>query len=164
MNNELTKAWYKQFWPWFLIALPGSVVIASVATIIIAVKNPDSVVVDDYYKAGLGINRNLSREQLASQLGIKSQLKINDKRQATVILAAKEGAIPAALTLRFMHPTMADRDQAVLLTRIDTMTFRGNVKPLSSGIWNIVIESDEPSWRIQERINIDHNKTDYTLR
>ncbi len=69
MNEDQVKAWYKQFWPWFLIALPGSVVIASVATIIIAIKNPDSIVVDDYYKAGLAINRDLSREQLAIQTG-----------------------------------------------------------------------------------------------
>jgi hypothetical protein len=164
MNDQLTKAWYKQFWPWFLIALPGSVVIASVATIIIATRNPDSIVVDDYYKAGLAINRNLSREQLASHLGIQSRLTINDKQQATITLTAKKGAIPAELTLKFMHPTLADRDQVILLSRIDSVTFSGNIEPLSSGTWNIAIESAEPSWRIQERIDIDHNKTVYTIR
>ncbi len=25
--------WYKQFWPWFLIALPASVVVASLITV-----------------------------------------------------------------------------------------------------------------------------------
>tara|TARA_R110002072_G_scaffold24747_4_gene83712 strand:- start:11289 stop:11489 length:201 start_codon:yes stop_codon:yes gene_type:complete len=34
-----TKPWYKQFWPWFLISLPSSVVIASIITISLAVKN-----------------------------------------------------------------------------------------------------------------------------
>lgn len=34
-----TTPWYKQFWPWFLIALPGSVVIASLFTISLAVEN-----------------------------------------------------------------------------------------------------------------------------
>ena len=34
-----TKPWYKQFWPWFLIALPGSVVVASMFTINLAVQN-----------------------------------------------------------------------------------------------------------------------------
>lgn len=38
-NDSDTKPWYKQFWPWFLISLPGSVVIASMFTISIAVEN-----------------------------------------------------------------------------------------------------------------------------
>jgi len=40
MNKQTdSKPWFKQFWPWFLIALPGSVVIASVFTLILAYEN-----------------------------------------------------------------------------------------------------------------------------
>ena len=42
MNNKTeqqAKVWYKQFWPWFLISLPASVVVASMFTISIAVEN-----------------------------------------------------------------------------------------------------------------------------
>ncbi len=39
--------WYKQFWPWFIIALPASVVVASFITLWIAISNPDQLVVDD---------------------------------------------------------------------------------------------------------------------
>jgi FixH len=34
------EPWYRQFWPWFLIALPGSVVIASFVTLYIASSEP----------------------------------------------------------------------------------------------------------------------------
>ena len=27
--------WYRQFWPWFLIALPGTVVVAAIGTLVI---------------------------------------------------------------------------------------------------------------------------------
>lgn len=43
MNKPDSKPWYKQFWPWFLIALPGSVVIASFITIGIAVENAPTI-------------------------------------------------------------------------------------------------------------------------
>ena len=46
MQNEVEteKApWYKQFWPWFLISLPASVVIASMFTISIAVENAPTI-------------------------------------------------------------------------------------------------------------------------
>lgn len=39
--------WYKQFWPWFIIALPASVVVASFFTLWLAISNPDHLVVDD---------------------------------------------------------------------------------------------------------------------
>jgi len=43
--------WYKQFWPWFIISLPASAVIASFTTLWIAISNPDSMVVtDDEYR------------------------------------------------------------------------------------------------------------------
>ena len=39
--------WYRQFWPWFIIALPASVVVASFFTLWLAISNPDQLVVDD---------------------------------------------------------------------------------------------------------------------
>jgi len=51
LNHESTtpvvESWYKQFWPWFLIALPGSVVIASMFTITLAVQNAPIIVQKD---------------------------------------------------------------------------------------------------------------------
>ncbi len=43
--------WYRQFWPWFIIALPASAVIASFVSLWLAVSNPDHLVVtDDEYQ------------------------------------------------------------------------------------------------------------------
>ena len=47
---EQIQPWYKQFWPWFLITLPGIVVIASMITIYIAVTNPDRLVKKDQHE------------------------------------------------------------------------------------------------------------------
>lgn len=43
-QNTDTKPWFKQFWPWFLISLPGAVVIASMFTITLAVQNAPIIV------------------------------------------------------------------------------------------------------------------------
>ena len=39
--------WYRQFWPWFIIALPAAAVLASFFTLWLAISNPDYLVVDD---------------------------------------------------------------------------------------------------------------------
>jgi hypothetical protein len=61
--------WFKQFWPWFIIALPAAAVIASFVTLWLAISNPDQVIVtDDEYR------------QLKSEL--KAQAPAKDKEQA----------------------------------------------------------------------------------
>lgn len=61
--------WYKQFWPWFIIALPASAVIASFISLWLAVSHPDQLVVtDDEY-------RRLNSE-------LKAQLPVNENKQA----------------------------------------------------------------------------------
>ncbi|MBV1875558.1 MAG: FixH family protein, partial [Cycloclasticus sp.] len=80
MNNlpEDNTPWYKQFWPWFLILLPFSVVIASVITFIIAQKNPPSLVSSNYYKEGLAINASKQLEENAKKLGLSATVSTNN--------------------------------------------------------------------------------------
>ena len=52
LQNEKSESvqnqpWYRQFWPWFIIALPASAVIASFISLWLAVSNPDHLVVDE---------------------------------------------------------------------------------------------------------------------
>jgi len=60
--------WYKQFWPWFIIALPASVVVASFFTLWLAISNPDHLVVDD------AEYRKLKGE-------LKAQLPVEEKKE-----------------------------------------------------------------------------------
>jgi len=46
-TNTPEPPWYKQFWPWFIIALPATAVIASFITLYLAISRPDYIVVDD---------------------------------------------------------------------------------------------------------------------
>ncbi|HEY5774490.1 MAG TPA: FixH family protein [Xanthomonadales bacterium] len=63
--------WYRQFWPWFIIALPTSAVIASFVSLWLAVSNPDQLVVtDDEYL------------QLKSELKAQTPVKPHSKTEA----------------------------------------------------------------------------------
>jgi len=60
--------WYRQFWPWFIIALPTSAVIASFVSLWLAVSNPDHLVVtgDEY-------------RQIKSELKAQEPIKENNE-------------------------------------------------------------------------------------
>src|SRR5215831_12664111 len=66
--------WYRQPWPWFLIALPAIAVVGSVAAAVLAVRSDDGIVAADYYKRGLEINAQLSRLERAAELGLTADV------------------------------------------------------------------------------------------
>ena len=65
----MTQArWYKQFWPWFLIALPSAAVIASFISLDIAIKHADTPVHGDYVQHGLTVlHKNPAHETQLQQ-------------------------------------------------------------------------------------------------
>lgn len=101
--------WYRQPWPWFLLLLPGVVVLASFATLFIALDNPHSLVRDDWYKDGLAINRQLAQHEYARTHHIRASLHVDTAgRQLEIRLVAPEA--PAGLRLGIVHPTDANLD------------------------------------------------------
>ena len=58
--------WYREPWPWILMAGPVAAVVAGAITLWIAVTHQDALVADDYYKQGLAINRTLDRQTAAA--------------------------------------------------------------------------------------------------
>ena len=55
--------WYREPWPWLLMAGPAVVVVAGLFTAWLAVVHEDGLVADDYYKQGLGINKSSSAKK-----------------------------------------------------------------------------------------------------
>ena len=66
MNPAMAPPWYRQPWPWLLMAGPAIVVVAGIVTAVIAFTGADGVIADDYYKQGMAINRTLAREAKAA--------------------------------------------------------------------------------------------------
>ena len=74
------RPWYREPWPWILMSGPFAVVVAGLVTAWIAVANDDPLVVDNYYKEGLAINRVLERDHVAAQGGYRAELMLSQDR------------------------------------------------------------------------------------
>jgi uncharacterized protein len=70
------RAWYREPWPWLVMAPPAVAVVAGLATVWIAVANADGLVVEDYYRQGLAINKVIAREERARALGLSARVEL----------------------------------------------------------------------------------------
>jgi hypothetical protein len=146
LPREDALPWYRQFWPWFLILLPASVVVAAVSTLVIANRGADDLVVDEYYKDGLAINRQLEKQRRARELGIAADLSVEGRS----IVVQTRGPVRAnALRLQLSHPMEADRDFELALDNFGSGVFRGTLPQPVAQRWHWILESPgDQAWRI----------------
>ena len=141
-----TRPWHRQFWPWFLIMLPASVVVAGLSTLYIANRHSDDLVVDEYYKDGLAINRQLEKKQRASAQGISASLQF-DSGSVSVRL---DGPVNSEeLVLLLSHPLEADRDFTVTLDKASVGLYTGILEAPVAARWHWTLEAqDGAGWRL----------------
>ncbi len=149
------KPWYKHGWAWFLIALPMSVVVASISTYFIAMKGLDPVITKDYYKEGLAINKDLSLDKKAAQLGLSAKLDI-DGQTVTLKLSAKDAGTLTALSrqpLKFELENLSFQanNLETTLMPIEAGVWRGQMTDkVSQATWSARLQG--PDWRISQRL------------
>ena len=60
MSKQSSGPWWKFPYVWMVVGGPAVVVVASFATLYLAITRPDPVVDGDYYRKGSEINKTLS--------------------------------------------------------------------------------------------------------
>lgn len=161
MNTVLQPTpWYRQFWPWFIISLPLTAVIASFATLFIAAHNPDGLVADNYYKEGLAINLELDRDRHAAALGLSALVRIDpasDRLVLTLDGPASAGQ-SADIELRMIHPTRSHLDRTLVLTRESGNRWSAPLNNPAPGRWHIQLESASGGWRVTGRLALPEER------
>ena len=153
-GHEKELPWYREPYVWLLIAFPLAAVIGGIFTIILAVQSDDGLVVDDYYKNGLAINRTLERDNVTRQNKLSATLQLEPGApQFRVILKASEGFdFPDSLQAQFLNASRKGFDQVVELSRQQQSNYIGDTPELIRGKWHFVIETDD--WRILQVFNL----------
>jgi len=168
------QPWYREPWPWILMAGPAAVIVAGAVTIWLAVSSSDGLVADDYYKRGLAINQELRRDQAALDLGITAGIearggvlrvrlswgqsnvsgqldgtaRLSDGKVALTPSAVTPSAAPEALFAQLVHATRAGHDQRLRLPRVAPGIYETGLPELPAGRWRIVLEDPRGEWRL----------------
>jgi len=157
LERSKTLPWHRQFWPWFLILLPASVVVAGLSTVYIASRHADDLVVDDYYREGLAINQKLDKKLRAEALRLSAQLRFGEGW----VTARVQGPVDdPALGLSLSHPMQASADFTAALARVGPGFYRGSLPHRVAPRWHWTLESlGDDRWRLDgaiEAAEIDH--------
>jgi len=142
----MSAPWYREPWPWLLMAGPAAVLVAGAATIWIAFASADGLVAEDYYRQGLAINKVLAREDAARRLGISAEVSF----QTGVLRVELRGQNPEALFAHLAHATRAGHDMRLRLAPVREGVYQAELPPLPAGRWRIVIEDPQGTWRIAQ--------------
>ncbi len=144
--------WYKQFWPWFLIALPLSAVIGSFTTLYVFTQHSVSLVAQDYYTKGKAINLDLSKVHIANSFSLQAQI-VSDSDQVILTLDKGQLANYPALLVTFTHRTLADRDFIRSVTPDASGRYRMRSPAPIEGPWFVEVEPITKEWLLQGKVN-----------
>lgn len=140
-----------------VIALPVLAIIGCLITIVIAIRTNDGLVADDYYKQGLAINQTIARDEKAAALGLEALVQLSEG-QIVVQMSANGGGLPQKVLLTLVHPTRSGADQQVWLSRVGER-YEGPIGPLSTGRWQIRLEDEARSWRMNGAAYVPNEAT-----
>ena len=154
--------WYREPWVWLMIAFPLSAVIGGMITIYLAVVTSDGLVVDDYYKRGKAINRDLARDTAAASYQLKASidLDLRDNRMQLQLESAT-AVMPKRLTFSLLHPTQPGHDQVISLQHAGDGVYSGDIDEVGRGKWYLQLEADD--WRLSGSMQIPQTETTVLL-
>lgn len=165
MKNSQTppafEPWYRQFWPWFIIALPASVVVAGLITVYIAFAHRDATVDDDYYREGLAINQSLAGQQRAAEWGLQARVQFDrqaERVDVELISPKPLAAAGASVELKLQHPILAERDVTLTLTALpgSDHRYQGQLKVPRQDNYYLRLTGEQSLWRLDGQINFSY--------
>jgi hypothetical protein len=147
IRQETSGPWYRHRWPWFIMLGPAAVMAATAVTVVLALRQPDAMVVDDYYKQGKAINQDLRRDRMASALRLSLSAHYTEGRLGGRLDSFGRPML-APFRIHLAHPTQPRKDR-VLEARPDG---EGNVDVPLPGLemthWQVVVEDEGRQWRL----------------
>ncbi len=145
-NSETENNWRREPFVWFIISLPLAAVIGGIITIYLAIASNDGLVVDDYYKRGLEVNKTLQRDLNAVALGLKADVSFTGNNLKLKLQGNDKFNPPESIHVSFLHPTKKDMDRDANLVKEADNNYITLMPMLPEGRWYLLIEAQD--WRL----------------
>lgn len=159
MNTLKAPPWYRQFWPWFLIALPATAVIASIYTVYLAVQNEPTLVEKNYYQEGLSINERIRQDKKAAEFQLQANLLFSEADSKVNLYLTGNYPITDAVILAISAPGDENLDRTYELKAVSDSLFSRTLQELPEGRFYISVEPQNRDWRLQGETTLPRQDT-----
>ena len=154
-KKKAADRWYKE--PWMLLVLGGPlvVVIAAIATFYLAWQDSDNVLSRDYYRQGLNIDKDLSRDARAGEYKMQAAIRIDAGAAKVLLHIEGQTALPPSVQLVIASSSRTSEYEdirKITLAQTSPGNYEGIMKipstPDSTGqnVWHVKIEGTD--WRL----------------
>ena len=151
--SEMKEMPRRNYWPWLLVSIPFTAVIFGIFMVTLTAFYPDDLVVDDYYREGMAINRRLDTDENARQLRVKAILISSEKKHLEIAI---ENVKDAAIEMSLFHVTDKTLDRHFILLPDGGEIYTSQSADLTVlqeiGVWYIELVSGDGKWRLRKRI------------
>ena len=152
MDGQPRKA-HREPMVWLVFGLPALVVIAGIATLVIAIRHRDGGDVADAVQRTAQIQQtDLDADSRAQALGLRALLRERDGRIEVLPVA---GNFPRGQSLRLLaeHPTDSAQDRTLSLQPSDQGWLSRELFESSRGhAWKFSLTPGNESWRLRARM------------
>jgi len=139
--------------PVFLLmwALPGAAVLASFATLAIAMHGADHALPEAYHWEGERLDADFARQREAVKRGVLVTFAATGGR--CVARLETSAGDPAALDVLLTHGVDAALDRALKLPRVAAGEYAAACAPPPAGRWRISIDDAAGAWSVRAATN-----------
>lgn len=147
-----SKPWYKQMWPWILIAIPVVTALKAVHSVYLMQQHVPDLVVDDYYKEGRAINMQLAKYREAALRNLNASILIAG--DSAIVRFAENTVLEGTIHLDFYHPTLAELDFALDAERSGELMYVAKLPVTPTGKWQLVVVDASKDWKLRATIDL----------
>jgi hypothetical protein len=126
---------------------PAAVMVATAVTVTLSIRQPEAMVVDDYYKQGKAINQDLRRDRMATALRLRLTADYGEGR-LTGRLLSFERPLAAPVRIHLAHPTQPQKDRVLDVQPDAQGNFSAPLAQLDMTHWQVVVEDEARQWRL----------------
>jgi len=152
MEQTDTTPWYRQFWPWFILAILSWGVISATITLSFALRNPPHMMTGDYARLGKALVDTHVRADRAEALGLAGTL-VAGNDEWLLRLDTTESTAPQLLLL-VQHPADSTRDRQVVLNRSAPGEYRAAAIDIPAR-GRLIVSDLEQTWWISSSFQAD---------
>ncbi|MFO7276759.1 MAG: FixH family protein [Pseudomonadota bacterium] len=131
------------------VAIPTVAVVASLATVALALAHGDRELPAEYHWEGFRLDRDFARFERAFELDVRGTLEI-DAGQCRLALEQR-GSPSQSIELHLAHATLPKLDRRVTLQRVGSH-YEAACDPVPAGSWWVEISDPEGEWAVRQHV------------